>query len=411
MEPEGVRVMTRSRVVVGATAAVVVMWLAPGCMPDTLEVGRKASDEAAGAPQAGGGAGASEGGGRGGTSGAAGSPVVGGGGGAAGRSGVGGTGGNGGSGGASGSGATGGGGSGGVAGQSSESPIRFDPACDCTAFIEDGYGEFTCTAPLDRFAERFPVPSCDSGAGALEQESCDNGTTRYTWTQYGENDYELVLDGDTLLYGSAFGYDLAAVCDFSYTDPTVDGQLGTVRAGANPHSVCAGACSACGIDDTLSAPCSTCTRVPEVPYAVTEPLASYCAKYACPKSIAEARAGLTVECGPPSSLQQTALVVTGCGLIRVESYGAFGGASYFFDAVTKELVGASVASDASWGECGAVEYRGGLVPTTECGDTATCDFCTPPADGAAGAPSGGGAPGNGGAPEVSPSGYDWCSPP
>lgn len=92
---------------------------------------------------------------------------------------------------------------------------------------------------------------------------------------------------------------------------------------------------------------------------------------------------LGAPCSPPS-VPPPRLITTGCGFIVV-SDSLLGFKSFVFDAVTKELVGASDGSDVGRGPCQATMYRAGNVPTEVCADATTCNFCTVSDTGAAGA--------------------------
>jgi hypothetical protein len=381
------------RMLMGVGLAAVAAAVVQGCMPETLEVGRTPLDAGGASGESGsgddtGGSAAAKGGEVGAGSGSGASSGLGG---EVGVGGKGGTGaGNGGSsrGGAGGSGA-------GTGGEGGDPRYTFDPACDCGAYIDDDYGEFVCRLPPALFAEHFSPPeNCEFDQDYVRKQECDGGMTRYAWQIYSENAYKMVFDGDTLVYGSATGYDLAEVCGFSFEEG-IFGGWGTLAAGSEPASKCADACAICGQDNPEVPWCSPCTPIPGDPYRVIESLSTFCTVHSCPSTIAEARTALESSCGVGA-----VLIATGCGHVRVSAQQGFGATSYYYDVTTLELVGASIASDVMWGACNAFEYRGGSVPIHPCEDAVTCDSCPMPEDGAAGA-------GAAGAP---PTGHEPCAP-
>jgi hypothetical protein len=372
------------RMLMGVGLAAVAAAVVQGCMPETLEVGRTPIDAGGASGESGsgddtGGSVAAKGGEAGAGSGAGTGTQ----GGSAGRSGVGGKGGAAGQGGSSRGGAGGGGGTSGAGtgGEGGDPRIRFDPACDCSAFIDDGFGEFTCSMPVALFAERVALPeSCDNDEEHMLKQACADGTTRYEWIVGQENDYEMVFDGETLVHGSVFGYGIGELCDFSYTDPSIRGETGVVSAGSRPESECTDECAICESGE-LEVPFCPCARVPGKPYAVIERLEEYCVERDCPLTLAEARASLVSECDTSS---RRMLMSTGCGLVRVDKTNGFSGSSYYYDQVSSTLVGVSVGDDLPWGECYANVYLGGYVPMEACNEATICDLCRSPDDGAAG---------------------------
>jgi hypothetical protein len=394
-----------------AIAAVAVGW-ATGCMPESLEVGRAVVDAGAGDDGEGdggtgssdGGTGSSDGGtSLGGTTGHSGSS-------SAGRGASGGrkgeaSGGAGttsaGDGGSSpgGTGAGGAGGTGGTGGTGGDPRIRFDPECDCTAVILDDWGEFSCTVLPALFDAHFDPPeSCELDESHAQKWSCDDGTDHYDWAVGGETDYEMVFVGETLVYGTASGYDLEEVCHFSYTDPDVFGGLGTLRAGTEPEADCAEPCAICETGDTDLARCPACMTLPDSPQTVAQSLEEYCAHRDCPPTLADARAELANQCPPPSEFNWM-VIHRGCGLVRIDGSFGLSGFAYYYDETSGVLVGASAHNDVLWGECKVAAYRGGDIPVEACSETTTCDLCKPQ-DGAAGGEGGGG----------TSSGYEPCPP-
>jgi hypothetical protein len=225
---------------------------------------------------------------------------------------------------------------------------------------------------------------CDNDLQFVHRQTC-SGVIDYQWLEGMENEYELALSAGLVSYFKATGY-VGSICGID--DPNY--QFGTIETtGAALPADCSGArCSVCDTPtDTVYPTCEPCSD-PTQNYVNQESLDDYCKFHTCPSDLADARALIAAQCPASPSLSNDSVMSTGCGLIRVAWDFPLAVNAYYFDAQTQALVGAITGNDTPFGQCYAVTYEGGNVPTADCADAQTCSLCDSPS-GAAGSGAGG----------------------
>jgi hypothetical protein len=262
--------------------------------------------------------------------------------------------------------------------------LSFDSDCDCHWYDADTTPDFDCTMSAEAFAKHVSVPaSCDFDESYVERTGCDDGSQQFEWLVGEENGYQMVLDGNVPIYGSAEGY-VGEICGI---DPAL-GSFGTVTAGTLPARECGDSCLICGVKNSNSTPpaCGQCTPIDANGMSATEPLDAYCAQNDCP-TLDEARAHALVNCPTNSDTTNYARMYEDCGIVAVEFGSPFFVNRSYYDAQTKALVGIYTGNDTPFGPCNVFTYLVGQIPSGDCASATRCDLCAA-AVGAGGASGG-----------------------
>jgi hypothetical protein len=207
---------------------------------------------------------------------------------------------------------------------------------------------------------------------------CDDGGYLYTSIEGDENEYDLEVDpfGQPLYY-SAAGYVNECGVDPAY-------QTGSISAGSGrPECYTDAGCAPC--DDGSNLPhCLVCTPIP-ASNTVSVPLDEYCAANVCPPNVAGARQYLAGSC----EIEPHSEIIGGCGNVTVHRDTADSSLEFFYDEATDTLTGVLEGRNEAYGQCHSPAYLAGALPG-DCQTVSSCAFCSPSANGSAGAAGEGG---------------------
>ncbi len=253
--------------------------------------------------------------------------------------------------------------------------IQSNAECSCRAPDSESY---ECTMPL------AAKPIVAHATGICSQDAvttrvpCDNGGYWYSWLEGDENEYDLEVDQS----GNPVYYAAGAYVDECGVDPTY--RYGSITAGSQVGECYTDdGCAPC--DDGSPLPrCLDCTPIPES-NTVSVPLDEYCAANICPPNVAGVRQYLAGSC----AIEPHSQIIRGCGDVSVIRQTGDSLLEFFYDEATDTLTGVLEGRDAPYGQCHSKVYLAGALPS-DCQTVTTCEFCSPSADGLAGAAGEGG---------------------